>query len=60
MCIGRRFGGPEEIRFLALPCGTALPINDDLLPLVNGRETRGVGDSGEWSDFLSAYGARPR
>jgi SAM-dependent methyltransferase len=58
--IVRRFGGPEEIRFLALPCGTALPINDDLLPLVNGRETRGAGDSGEWSDFLSAYGARPR
>jgi hypothetical protein len=58
--IVRRFGGPEEIRFLALPCGTALPINDDLLPLVNGRETRGAGDSGEWSDFLSAYGAGPR
>jgi SAM-dependent methyltransferase len=57
--IGRRFGGPDEIRFLALPCGTALPIDDDLLPLVYGRG-RGVGDTGEWSDFLSVYGARPR
>jgi SAM-dependent methyltransferase len=58
--ISRRFGGPEEIRFLALPCGTALPINDDLLPLVNGSGTREAGVSGEWSDFLSAYGDRPR
>jgi SAM-dependent methyltransferase len=29
--IGRRFGSPEEIPFVALPCGTALPVNDEML-----------------------------
>jgi SAM-dependent methyltransferase len=57
--IGRRFGGPEEIPFLALPCGTALPVIEEMLPLFNVSETRPARDGGGWADFLSAYGARP-
>jgi SAM-dependent methyltransferase len=57
--VGRRWGGPEEIRFLALSCGTALPINDELLALATGGETKKADDGGEWQDFLAAYGARP-
>jgi SAM-dependent methyltransferase len=58
--IGRRLGGPDEIRFLALSCGTALPINNELLSLLNGYETTTEGHCGEWRDFLSAYGVRLR
>jgi hypothetical protein len=56
--IGRRFGGPEEIPFLVLPCGTALPITDEMLPLVNGSETRKARDRGGWPDFLHTAIAR--
>jgi SAM-dependent methyltransferase len=54
--IYRRLGGPEEIRFLALPCGTALPIDDVLLTLIKGSETVKKDECGEWRDFLAAYG----
>jgi SAM-dependent methyltransferase len=54
--IYRRLGGPEEIRFLALPCGTALPINDVLLRLIVGRETIKRGDDGGWRNILAAHG----
>ena len=54
--IYRRLGGPEEIRFLALPCGTALPINDVMLSLIKGSETMKKGECDEWRDFLVAHG----
>ena len=54
--IYRRLGGPEEIRFLALPCGTALPINDVMLSLIKGSETLKKGECDEWRDFLAAHG----
>ena len=54
--IYRRLGGPEEIRFLALPCGTALPINDVMLSLIKGSETMKKGECDEWRDFLAAHG----
>jgi SAM-dependent methyltransferase len=50
----RRWGGVEEIRFIALPCGTALPLNDELLQIINGNgKTKADGDS--WRHFLAAY-----
>jgi SAM-dependent methyltransferase len=55
--VGRRFGGPEEIRFLALPCGTALPVSDLILSLLNGSEITKIGEYDEWREFLLAYGA---
>jgi SAM-dependent methyltransferase len=50
----RLIGGPEEIRFLALPCGTALPINDVLLRLAKGSLKKS--ESSEWRDLLAGYG----
>lgn len=52
----RRIDGPEEIRWLALPCGTALEIDRGLMRLLR--------DGGEidqsrfpgWRDFLGAHG----
>ena len=51
-----RIGGPEEIRWLALPCGTAVAVDPDLLRLLR--------DGGEidqsrfpgWRDFMGAHG----
>jgi Predicted methyltransferase regulatory domain len=54
--ICRRLGGPEEIRFLALPCGTALPINDVLLCLIEARETNKKVDYHGWRNVLAAHG----
>jgi SAM-dependent methyltransferase len=54
--IYRRLGGLEEIRFLALPCGTALPINDVLLHLIERRETINKDDYRGWRDMLAAHG----
>jgi hypothetical protein len=51
--IYRRLGGPEEIRFLPLPCGTALPIDDVLLSLIKGGEKA---ECSEWRDLLMANG----
>jgi SAM-dependent methyltransferase len=54
--IYRRLGGPEEIRFIALPCGTAIPIDESLLPLVKESEPIDKENSREWHDFLTAHG----
>jgi hypothetical protein len=54
--IYRRLGGPDEIRFLALPCGTALPINDVLLRMIEGRKTIKKGDDRGWRKILAAHG----
>jgi SAM-dependent methyltransferase len=51
-----RLGGPEEIRYLALPCGTALAIDDALLRLLRyGRTTNAV-RHGDWLGFLGSHG----
>jgi len=61
--IRRRLSGPEEIRYLALPCGTATAIDDALLRLLRyGRRTN-AGKHRDWQDFftshgLSSFGAR--
>ena len=54
--IYRRLGGPEEIRFLALPCGTALPIDDVLLRLIKERKTIKEDDDRGWENILAAHG----
>jgi hypothetical protein len=54
--IYRRLTGPEEIRFLALPCGTALPIDDVLLSLIKGSETMKKEERNEWQEFLATHG----
>ena len=51
----RRLGGPEEIPYLALPCGTAIGINDKMRSLLRGQT--GDGDEfAEWRGFLAAQG----
>jgi hypothetical protein len=54
--IYRRLGGPEEIRYLALPCGTALPINATLLSILKGSEPPKKDEGREWHDFLTTQG----
>jgi hypothetical protein len=53
--ISRRLGGPEEIAYVALPCGTALPVNDTVRLLLRGG-TGGDVEYDEWRDFLAAHG----
>jgi SAM-dependent methyltransferase len=49
--VAARWGGPEELRLLALPCGTALqPPKAAMATLM-----RGTGPSG-WNKRLAAYG----
>jgi SAM-dependent methyltransferase len=51
--LSRRLGGPEEIPYLALPCGTAIGINDKIRLLLRGQ--RGDDEEfGAWRDFLAA------
>ena len=57
--IHRRLGRSEEIRFLALPCGTALPIDDALLRQIKARGTTNDGNRPEWPTFLAAHGVWP-
>lgn len=47
----RRVGGEEEIPALALPCGTALEIDHDLLGLMQG----GPEARTAWHDFLALH-----
>jgi hypothetical protein len=51
-----RVGGPEEIRWLALPCGTAVEVDPGLLQaLCDGRPL----DDGRfpgWREFLLSHG----
>jgi SAM-dependent methyltransferase len=53
--ISRRLGGPEQIPYLALPCGTAVRIDEALRALLGGK----AGDSAEIHErrnLLDAYG----
>ena len=61
----RRLGGSEEFLYLALPCGTALAIDDVLLRFLRGGRTTSAGKLGNWQDFLASHdlsliGARSR
>lgn len=46
----RRLGGPEEIPVLALPCGTAIDLDPELLGLMQ------ADHSSAWRDFLALHG----
>jgi hypothetical protein len=50
----RRLGRSEEIPAIALPCGTALDIDHELLGLLRGGE--GGGSSAGWREFLALHG----
>jgi SAM-dependent methyltransferase len=57
--IRHRLGGPEEVLFLALPCGTALAVDDVLLRFLRGgRKTRQSKHS-TWQGFLCSHGLPP-
>jgi hypothetical protein len=51
----RRLGRPEEIPVIALPCGTALDIDHELLGLLRGSDVVGS-TSAQWRDFLALHG----
>lgn len=51
----RRLGGPEEIRYLVLPCGTAVKIDDALLVLLKGQEPARARRRGDWQRFLASH-----
>jgi len=53
--LSRRLGGPEEIPYLAVPCGTAIGINDTVRALILGQAGNSE-EFGEWRDFLAAQG----
>src|SRR5262249_11516219 len=48
-------GGPAEVRWLALPCGTAIII-DDALEQVLGGAPGDSAERGDWRTFLAAHG----
>ena len=50
-----RVDGPEEIGWLALPCGTAVAVDRDMLRLVrDGKEIDEVRFPG-WAGFLASH-----
>jgi SAM-dependent methyltransferase len=51
-----RFDGPEEIRWLALPCGTALEVDRGLLRLLRNGEEIGDDRFPGWRGFLASHG----
>jgi hypothetical protein len=50
----RRIGKADEIPAIALPCGTALDIDHELLGLMRGSDNGGM--SAEWREFLELHG----
>jgi len=51
----RRLGRSDEIPAIALPCGTALDINHELLGLLRGGDGDGGMGAG-WREFLALHG----
>jgi len=51
-----RIDGPEEIRWLALPCGTAVEVDRRLMRLL--RDGGGIDESQfpDWREFLASHG----
>jgi SAM-dependent methyltransferase len=54
----RRLGGPEEIGYLALPCGTTVGIDSALRAVLRGEAPDGP-DGEAWRTFLAAHGIEP-
>jgi hypothetical protein len=54
--IWRRLDGPEEIRWLALPCGTALEADRDLLRLLRAGDEIDDHRHPGWRGFLASHG----
>lgn len=54
-----RLGGPEEIPYLALPCGTALRIDADCRRLIKGGRRKLTGKDGGWLKFLKSHNVFP-
>ncbi|MGA8551180.1 MAG: class I SAM-dependent methyltransferase [Stellaceae bacterium] len=54
--IRRRLGGPEEIDWLALPCGTAIAVDRSLLGLLRDGGQIDDGRYPGWRDFLASFG----
>jgi hypothetical protein len=52
----RRLDGPEEVLWLALPCGTALPVERELLRRLRDDAAIDEARFPGWSDFLAAHG----
>lgn len=50
----RRIGKAEEIPAIALPCGTALDIDRELLELLSGEGSAGA--RSDWREFLELHG----
>ena len=51
-----RIDGPEEIRWLALPCGTALEVDRGLIRLLRDGEEIDDGRFPGWREFIAAHG----
>ena len=52
----RRLDGPEEVLWLALPCGTALPVERELLRRLRDGAAIDDGRFPGWPGFLAAHG----
>jgi SAM-dependent methyltransferase len=52
----RRLDGPEEVLWLALPCGTALPVERELLRRLRDGAAIDDGRFSGWPRFLAAHG----
>jgi hypothetical protein len=50
----RRLGKAEEVPAVALPCGTALDIDQDIVRLLSGADVGGM--SADWREFLELHG----
>ena len=51
----RRLGGPEEIHWLSLPCGTAVELDRGLMLLLRDGEGIDAGRFPGWLSYLSSY-----
>lgn len=54
--IFRRLDGPEEIRWLTLPCGTALSVDPGLLRQLRDGEKVDENDFPGWREFFASHG----
>jgi SAM-dependent methyltransferase len=52
----RRLDGPDEIRWLTLPCGTALDVDPGLMRALRDREEIDEDKFPGWRTFLAAHG----
>jgi hypothetical protein len=57
--LSSRVGRPDEIRWLALPCGTALEVDRELMALVRDGEKIDDTKFPGWRQLLAAHAACP-